>query len=70
MINASRSIWSGLLPSVALIAGASVCNAAAQANPPPNSGVSIWTGRVTSFRREHGSLGRYKMVRAQLEKLN
>lgn len=59
MINASRGTWSCLALSAALAASASVCNAAPQASPPPNSGVSIWTGKVTSFRKDHGSLGRY-----------
>ena len=60
MVNASRSIRPGLLLSVALIVSAPVCNAATQASPPPNSGVGIWTGKVTSFRKEHGSLGTYE----------
>lgn len=60
MIKASPGIWSGLLLSVAALASAAVCNAAVLASPPPNSGISIWTGKVTSFRRKHGSLGRYE----------
>lgn len=48
MIGASHTRGSRLLLSAALIASASVCNAAEQASPPPNSGVSIWAGRVTS----------------------
>ena len=31
-----------------------------QAGAPPNSGISIWTGHVTAFRRKHGSVGGYK----------
>jgi phosphate transport system substrate-binding protein len=58
MINAPR-ICAGLMLNVALLVSASVCTAA-QASAPPNSGISIWTGKVTSFRKEHGSLGRYK----------
>jgi phosphate transport system substrate-binding protein len=29
------------------------------APPPPNTGVSIWTGNVTAFRRKHGAIGGY-----------
>lgn len=32
---------------------------AASPTPPPNIGVSIWTGNVTAFRRKHGAIGGY-----------
>ena len=41
----------------ALLCAAGIAPAlAAAATPPPNTGVSIWTGNVTAFRRKHGAI--------------
>jgi phosphate transport system substrate-binding protein len=43
----------------ALLGAAMATAGTAHAAPPPNIGVSIWTGNVTAFRRRDGSVGRY-----------
>ena len=47
-----------LMLSAALLAATPAAFAATSA-PPPNTGISIWTGNVTAFRRKHGAVGRY-----------
>jgi phosphate transport system substrate-binding protein len=54
-----RAPVTGALPSTLLLL-ASVAPASAAPKPPPNLGISIWTGNVTAFRRKHGAIGRYK----------
>src|SRR5215469_7235193 len=49
-----------LLVSAALCAAGILPVIAAAAVPPPNTGVSIWTGNVTAFRRKHGAIGGYR----------
>lgn len=49
-----------VLLSAVLCGGGIIPATAATAPPPPNTGVSIWTGNVTAFRREHGAIGGYK----------
>ena len=44
----------------ALLGVAGIAPAIAAMPPPPNTGVSIWTGNVTAFRRKHGAIGGYK----------
>ena len=51
---------SRLLLSAVLCAVGVATAGAAPAAPPPNTGVSIWTGNVTAFRRKHGSIGGYQ----------
>lgn len=51
---------SKLLLSASLCAAGVVAASAAAPAPPPNTGVSIWTGNVTAFRRKHGAIGGYK----------
>lgn len=78
MINALHTMWSRLLLSVALFAGASVCNAATQEIPPPNSGYvpkKQLTGTLREGQTRLESDGRFlpltaSMARAQLKKLN
>ena len=59
MIHKSRSIRSCFLLSAVLFGSATGFAAAPQATAPPNSGVSIWTGNVSGFRKKHGSVGGY-----------
>jgi phosphate transport system substrate-binding protein len=51
---------SKLLLSAVLCAAGIVTAGGAPAPPPPNTGVSIWTGNVSAFRRKHGAIGGYK----------
>lgn len=48
-----------LLSTLLFVAGI-VPAMAASPPPPPNIGVSIWTGNVTAFRRKHGAIGGYR----------
>jgi phosphate transport system substrate-binding protein len=48
-----------LLSTLLFVAGI-IPATAASPNPPPNIGVSIWTGNVHAFRKKHGAMGRYR----------
>jgi phosphate transport system substrate-binding protein len=59
MMSARKRLGGMLLLGAMLIVVGVLPAVATVPSVPPNTGVSIWTGNVTAFRRKHGAAGRY-----------